>query len=103
MSLEQIGQKLKVAREGQSLSVGQVYDRTKIPVNHIDALESGRLDDLPEPVYVAGFIKRYGDMLGLNGQSLADEFRQLGFLEVFAGPYVRSSYHAGETYFNARA
>lgn len=36
-------------------------------------------------------------------QSLADEFRQLGFLEVFAGPYVRSSYHAGETYFNARA
>jgi uncharacterized membrane protein YgcG len=78
MSFEQIGQKLKVAREGQSLSVGQVYDRTKIPVNHIDALESGRLDDLPEPVYVAGFIKRYGDMLGLNGQSLADEFKRVG-------------------------
>ncbi len=78
MSLEQIGQKLKVAREGQSLSVGQVYDRTKIPVNHIDALECGRFDDLPEPVYVAGFIKRYGDMLGLNGQSLAEEYKRAG-------------------------
>ena len=26
------------------------------------------------------------------------ELRGLGFREVFAGPYVRSSYHAGETY-----
>ncbi|CAN5171243.1 DUF4115 domain-containing protein [soil metagenome] len=85
MSLEQIGQKLKVAREGQSLSVGQVYDRTKIPTNHIDALESGRFDDLPEPVYVAGFIKRYGDMLGLNGQSLADEYKRAGQPVVESG------------------
>lgn len=92
MSLEQIGQKLKVAREGQSLSVGQVYDRTKIPTNHIDALESGRLDDLPEPVYVAGFIKRYGDMLGLNGQSLADEYKRAGQPVVENG---RGLFHRG--------
>jgi cytoskeletal protein RodZ len=78
MSLEQIGQKLKATREGQSLSLGQVYDRTKIPPNHLEAIESGNGDDLPEPVYVAGFIKRYGDMLGLNGQSLADEYKRDG-------------------------
>jgi cytoskeletal protein RodZ len=78
MSLDQIGQKLKSAREGQNLTIGQVYDRTKIPINHLDALESGRFDDLPEPVYVAGFIKRYGEMLGLNGQSLADEYKRAG-------------------------
>ena len=29
------------------------------------------------------------------------ELRELGFREVFAGPYVRSSYHAGETYMKA--
>jgi len=78
MSLDQIGQKLKNSREAQNLTIGQVYDRTKIPVNHIDALENGRFDDLPEPVYVAGFIKRYGEMLGLNGQSLADEYKRAG-------------------------
>ncbi len=78
MSLEQIGQKLKNTREAQNLTLGQVYDRTRIPTNHIDALESGRFDDLPEPVYVAGFIKRYGEMLGLNGQSLADEYKRAG-------------------------
>lgn len=34
-------------------------------------------------------------------QSLADEIKPLGFREVFAGPYVRSSYHAGETFLHA--
>jgi cytoskeletal protein RodZ len=76
MSLDQIGAKLRATREGQSLSLGQVYDRTKIPPNHLEAIESGIADDLPEQVYVAGFIKRYADMLGLNGQSLADEYKR---------------------------
>lgn len=35
-------------------------------------------------------------------QTLVDELRRLGFAEVFAGPYVRSSYHAGETFSNTR-
>jgi lipoic acid synthetase len=35
-------------------------------------------------------------------QSLADEIKPLGFREVFAGPYVRSSYHAGETFLNSK-
>ncbi|HND66537.1 MAG TPA: helix-turn-helix domain-containing protein [Candidatus Obscuribacter sp.] len=78
MSLEQVGQKLKAAREAQNLSLGQVYDRTRIPTNHLEAIEFGRVEDLPEPVYVAGFIKRYGDTLGLSGQALADEYKRAG-------------------------
>jgi lipoic acid synthetase len=34
-------------------------------------------------------------------KELADEIRTYGFKDVFAGPYVRSSYHAGETFLNA--
>lgn len=75
MALEQIGQKLKAAREAQGLSLRQVYEKTKIPVGHLQAIENGIGDDLPETVYVAGFIKRYAEYVGLNGQNLADEFR----------------------------
>ncbi len=32
---------------------------------------------------------------------LAAELKPLGFREVFSAPYVRSSYHAGETYLNS--
>lgn len=30
--------------------------------------------------------------------ALAEKYERMGFDKVFAGPYVRSSYHAGETY-----
>ncbi len=76
MTLEQISQKIKSARENQGLTIGQIYDRTKIPPNHLAAIEEAHYDDLPEPIYVAGFIKRYADCLGLNGQTLAEEYRQ---------------------------
>ncbi len=33
---------------------------------------------------------------------LADTIRQMGFLEVYAGPTVRSSYHAAETFQNVQ-
>lgn len=75
MSLEKIGQKLKQARETQGMSVRNIYERTKIPLNHLNAIETGAIDDLPEPVYVAGFIRRYADFVGLDGQSLSDEYR----------------------------
>lgn len=36
-------------------------------------------------------------------RSLAEEIRGYGFRDVFAGPYVRSSYHAGETFLNCES
>jgi cytoskeleton protein RodZ len=77
MTLETIGQKLKAAREAQGLSLRQIYERTKIPINHLQAIDTGVSDDLPEPVYVAGFIKRYAECIGLDGQVLADEYRRM--------------------------
>jgi cytoskeletal protein RodZ len=76
MTLEAIGSKLKSAREAQGLSLRQIYERTKIPINHLQSIDTGTPDDLPEPVYVAGFIKRYAECIGLDGQVLADEYRR---------------------------
>ena len=76
MSLATVGQKLKSSREAQGLTLIQVYERTKIPINHLQSVESGDTDDLPEPVFIYGFIKRYAECVGLDGQVLADEFRK---------------------------
>ena len=76
MALDQIGQKLKNARESHGLSISQIFERTKIPVNHLQSIDNGLADELPEPVYIAGYIKRYADCVGLNGQSLSDEYRK---------------------------
>jgi len=76
MVLESIGQKLKNAREGQGLSLSDIYQRTKIPVTHLQSIDNGAAEDLPEPVYVSGFIRRYAECVGLNPQSLVEEYRQ---------------------------
>ncbi len=76
MSLANIGQRLKSAREAQGLTLVQVYERTKIPLNHLQSVEEGDTEDLPEPVFIFGFIKRYAECIGLDGQVLADEYRR---------------------------
>lgn len=76
MALEHIGQKLKTARDGLGLSLSQIHERTKIPFNHLQAIDNGQSDDLPEPVYVSGFIKRYAECVGLNGQQLVEEYKE---------------------------
>ncbi|MGQ4648686.1 helix-turn-helix domain-containing protein [Lyngbya aestuarii] len=69
--LRQIGQELQQARLSQSLSVKQLHSQTLVPAHHIEALETGNIDLLPEDVYVRGFIRRIGNALGLNGVALA--------------------------------
>jgi len=69
--LRQIGQELQQARLSQSLCIQQLHSQTLVPVHHIEALEAGHLDLLPEDVYVRGFIRRIGNALGLNGVALA--------------------------------
>ena len=69
--LLQIGQELLRVREARSLSVFQLHTQTLVPMHHIEALETGRLHELPEDVYIRGFIRRIGNALGLNGVAIA--------------------------------
>lgn len=75
MTLDQIGQKLKSARDVSGLSLAQIQEKTKIPYNHLASIDAGNFDDLPEPVYVSGFIRRYAECVGLEAQELVEEYR----------------------------
>lgn len=44
-------------------------------------------------------VERYVSPERFN--ELAETIKTFGFLDVFSGPYVRSSYHAGESFLNA--
>jgi cytoskeletal protein RodZ len=77
MTFEQIGQQLRTARDTLGLSLNQIQERTKIPFNHLQAIDNGQIEELPEPVYVTGFIKRYAECVGLDGQRLADQYKEV--------------------------
>ena len=70
--LRQVGQELRQAREARSISVIQLHRQTLVPLHHIEALESGCLEHLPEDVYIRGFIRRIAHALGLNGTAIAE-------------------------------
>lgn len=72
--LNQIGAALQEAREEVHLSLDDVADKTLIQPRLLRAIESGKRDQLPEPVYIQGFIKRYADVLGLDGNQFAQAF-----------------------------
>jgi cytoskeleton protein RodZ len=74
--LRQVGQELRQAREARSLSVIQLHNQTLVPLHHIEALETGCLENLPEDVYVRGFITRLAHALGLNGMAIASSIPQ---------------------------
>jgi len=72
--LAQIGTYLQQVREEQSLSIEQIATATMVQSRLLRAIESGNLQQLPEPVYVQGFLKRYASALGLDGESVARAF-----------------------------
>jgi len=72
--LKELGSRLRHFRTEQSLPIEEVAARTRIQARLLNAIEEGRLDQLPEPVYIKGFIKRFADALGLNGAEFASTF-----------------------------
>lgn len=71
LKLMQIGKLLKTTRERKQISRNQLYQSTHVLTSHIEAIEEGRFDRLPEDLYIKGFIRRLGEGLGLNGIALA--------------------------------
>ncbi len=72
--LQQIGDYLRQVREAQSVSLEKVAKDTFIPLRLLNALEVGEVERLPEPIYIKGFIRRYADVLELDGAEIADAF-----------------------------
>ncbi|MEC4985430.1 MAG: helix-turn-helix domain-containing protein [Oscillatoria sp. PMC 1068.18] len=69
--LSQIGQRLQQARLAQSLSLEQLSKRTLVPRHHLQAIEQASIAELPEDVYVRGFIRRMANELGFDGSAIA--------------------------------
>jgi len=80
------GGALKEQREALGLSFQDVFRATRIPIEHLRALEEGRIAQLPGPTYTLGFIQTYSQYLGLNGSYYMDRYRaSLNYAGSFQG------------------
>jgi len=71
-----IGATLKDARRRLGMDIKEAEERTKIRTRYLRALEAEDWEVLPAPAYVRGFLRTYGQILGLDGEMLADRYRR---------------------------
>jgi cytoskeleton protein RodZ len=64
--LLQLGQRIKQGREARGLTLQELHHQTYVPLHHLKALESGQLDKLPEEVFLRGFVRQIGKVLGMG-------------------------------------
>lgn len=70
-----IGERLRLAREERGLSLDDVASQTRIPIRHLQHIESEDWDALPGITYCVGFVRAYANMIGLDGAELSREVR----------------------------
>jgi len=70
--LQELGRELCKGRQVRSLSLQQLHSQTLVPLHHIESIENGEMEKLPQDIYVRGFIRRLGDALGLDGIAMAN-------------------------------
>ncbi|MBF2035683.1 MAG: helix-turn-helix domain-containing protein [Leptolyngbyaceae cyanobacterium T60_A2020_046] len=69
-----IGQILRDARESHGLTCDDLAEKTLIRANLLSAIEAAQVEQLPEPVYTRGLIRRYANTLGLDGETLSSQY-----------------------------
>lgn len=74
--MRKVGEILQEARLRRGNSLEEVEKAIKIRRAILEALESGEWHRLPPPTFIKGFIRNYGEYLGLNPNELLAFFRR---------------------------
>lgn len=72
--MESIGTYLRRGREQRGIALEEVADTTRIPVKTLEAMESGRFDDLPGDTFVKGFLRSYARAVGLRPEDVLSRY-----------------------------
>ncbi|MCF7936661.1 MAG: DUF4115 domain-containing protein [Synergistales bacterium] len=75
LSLQELGERLRRLREEQGYSIQEVAEGIRVRDIFIQAIEEGRIDDLPSTVYARGFIRNYLSFLKVD--ELWDSYREV--------------------------
>jgi cytoskeleton protein RodZ len=78
---ERVGDRLRVARIKAGLDLSDVATKTRVPLRHLLAIETGDYSALPSATYCVGFTKAYARCVGEDEVALARQLRgELGQL-----------------------
>lgn len=65
---------LKSLRESMGISLKDIFQQTRISVGTLEAIENGRFDLLPPPVFARSFIKTYARFLNIDETIILSQY-----------------------------
>jgi cytoskeletal protein RodZ len=68
------GENLRRERELRGVSLRDMAEGTKISLRFLDALEKGKVDQLPGGLFPRAFVRQYAKFLGLDAEKVVSEF-----------------------------
>jgi len=72
-----VGEELREARLALGVSVEDAATQLRINKRYLQALEEGRVKDLPGAAYAVGFVRSYATALGLDADDAVRRFRDM--------------------------
>ncbi|MDR2394383.1 MAG: helix-turn-helix domain-containing protein [Treponema sp.] len=79
--MESLGKKLRAARESKGYTYDKVGDDIHIATRYLKALEAEEFAGFPGEPYLLGFLKNYGEYLGLDTQELLSLYKAIRIQE----------------------
>jgi cytoskeletal protein RodZ len=79
--VESLGNKLRSARESKGYTYDKVGDDIHIATRYLKALEAEEFAGFPGEPYLLGFLKNYGEYLGLDTQELISLYKAMRIQE----------------------
>lgn len=74
----ELGALMRELRMAAKRDLKDVAQELRIRQPYLEAIEDGRLDDLPGPAYTTGFLRAYSDFLGLDGHAVVECVKEAG-------------------------
>ncbi len=81
------------ARAEKGVSFEEIEKQTSIPVSKLELLEKWQFDRLGEPTFVAGYVRRYAKIIGLDPDTCVEEYKKN---RAINGGQVEGALQAGE-------
>lgn len=77
-----VGEKLKQYRQKNNLSLQNIASQLRLETRIIEALEADDYDNLPDPIYVRGYIRGYAKLVNANADELITLYEANGGTEA---------------------
>lgn len=98
-----IGEQLRLAREGRGIPLREISDQTRISMHYLEAIESNDYKRLPGGIFNRSFVKAYARYIGYDEKEAVEGYTRYMRDSGDSGEEVATTPHHSKVYTDAPA